>query len=92
MLRKKYVVYIGWQDKEMEGVVLMKGGGEVKGEPQCSDKGNLPFPEMIEFALRARSELAGCISEVSADGHLVHGIVRLAKETCMNSSIQNPGL
>lgn len=73
MLRKKYVVYIGWQDKEMEGVVLMKGGGEVKGEPQCSDKGNLPFSEMIEFALRARSELAGCISEVSADGHLVHG-------------------
>lgn len=40
----------------------MKGGGEVKGEPQCSDKGNLPFPETIEFALRARSELAGCIS------------------------------
>lgn len=26
------MVYIGWQDKEMEKVVLMKGGGEVKGK------------------------------------------------------------
>lgn len=82
------MIYIKWQDKEMERVVLMKGGGEVKGKPQCSDKGSQPFPEMIEFALRARSELAGSISEVSADGHhQVREWVRLAEETCMNSSI-----
>lgn len=38
----------------MERVVLMNGGGEVKGHSQCSDKGSLPFTEMRKFVLRPR--------------------------------------
>lgn len=52
---------------------------KVKGAPWCSDKESLPFPEMRKFALRARSELQGCISDVTGDPCQVYGWVRLVK-------------